>query len=249
MEHPMKTRSQRRVEKRQAAVLLALVLLVTLISFALGVWVGRRGGESDTVVEEAVAPPPATPAAVAPPLPEAAAATASAPAQASAPATTPKAAEAPKESAALTFYNRLPEGEAPLGSGINSSSAQAKPAAAPASAPAAVPAPAPAPESVAKPAPPAPAAAKTVEKAPAAPAGSPTGGYAVQVGAFPERKDADKLRLQLMQKGYPCFVVEADVNGKRWYRVRVGPYDKSGANNAVQVLKSREGMKGFVARM
>jgi cell division septation protein DedD len=91
------------MEKRQALILLVLILGVSLVSFTLGVMVGRSGAKNPGAT--AVSPAPAR-------LPVAATGD-GADLSAAAPA-----AERPAES--LTFYDTLPKGEQPpLGSGIN----------------------------------------------------------------------------------------------------------------------------------
>lgn len=103
------SRTQRRMEKKQAMVLLLLVLAVSLVSFTLGVMVGRGGAP------EPAPPSPRLPVAPAPPAP-----TVETPAEA--PASGPEV---------LTFYETLPKGDQPpLGSGINLPPAQEAPAAA-----------------------------------------------------------------------------------------------------------------------
>jgi DedD protein len=70
------TRSQRRTEKKQAVVLLALVLTVALVSFMLGVMVGRSGSKPadvDAALQPTrlpVAPPAPVPSVETPPTPE-----------------------------------------------------------------------------------------------------------------------------------------------------------------------------------
>lgn len=46
--------------------------------------------------------------------------------------------------------------------------------------------------------------------------------WAVQVGAFPDEKDANATVTRLKDKGYNAFVTRGEIKGKRWYRVRVG---------------------------
>jgi len=100
MNRQVVTRTQRRMEKRQALILLILILGVSLISFTLGVMVGRSGSRDSGTA--AVSPS-------SPHLPVAAK-------ESESPAAAP--AERPAES--LTFYDTLPKGEQPpLGSGIN----------------------------------------------------------------------------------------------------------------------------------
>jgi DedD protein len=48
-------------------------------------------------------------------------------------------------------------------------------------------------------------------------------GWAIQLGVFASRDNAERLAKQLKGKGYPVVVNEIAGNGKRLYRVRVGP--------------------------
>jgi cell division septation protein DedD len=246
------TRSQRRLEKKQAVILLAMVLVVSLVSFALGVLVGR--GSARPVV--AVAPPQAVRMPVAEAVP---------PPAAAAPAT----GERPADS--LTFYDSLPKGgQAPLGSGINLRPASepaplatvpaaepARPAAvSPATAVATsmptkadVPAPSPAKATAPAAKATAPAAKAT---APVAKATAPTaaGGYLVQAAAFRRSDDARGLQAKLARKGYSVFTEEANLGAKGvWYRVYVGPFTTAGAaDSVVSRLKTEERLTALVRK-
>ena len=239
MVRQLATRSQRRLEKKQAVVLLALVLVVSLVSFALGVLVGRSS--AGPVV--AVAPPQAVrlPVAEAVPPPTAAA---------------PVAGERPADS--LTFYDSLPKGgQAPLGSGINLRPARvpAPLATAPAPAESAKPSAAAAVPVVATsmpaktdvPAPPPAKAAAPVAKA-AAPAAA--GGYLVQAAAFRGNEDAKRLQAKLARKGYAAFTEEVQLGAKGvWYRVYVGPFATAGAaDSVVSRLKAEERLTALVRK-
>ena len=46
--------------------------------------------------------------------------------------------------------------------------------------------------------------------------------YTVQVGSFPTQAEADKLSHDLVNKGYKSSSVAAQVNGQTWHRVQVG---------------------------
>jgi len=80
-----------------------------------------------------------------------------------------------------------------------------------------------------------PPAPKKVEKAPPKPestvASTPAAGeWAVQVGSFGSRENADRLRGQLAGKGFPVFVTQIESRGRTFHRVRVGPAaDRAGA--------------------
>ena len=241
MVRQLATRSQRRLEKKQTGILLALVLVVFLVSFALGVLVGR----SSVRPVVAVASPQAVRLPVAEVVP---------PPTAAAPATDERPADS------LTFYDSLPKGgQAPLGSGIN-----LRPAREPAT-PATAPAPAPA-ES-AKPSAAAPATAvatsmpaKTdVQAPPPAKAAAPVakaaapvaaGGYLVQAAAFRGSEDARRLQAKLVRKGYAAFTEEAQLGAKGvWHRVYVGPFATAGAADAVvSRLKAEERLTALVRK-
>jgi cell division protein FtsN len=245
------TRSQRRLEKKQAVVLLALVLVVSLVSFALGVLVGRSSARP--VV--AVAPPQTVRLPVAEAVP---------PPTAAAPATGERAADS------LTFYDSLPKGgQAPLGSGINlrPASEPAPLATAPADEPAKPAAASPATEVAAsvptKPDVPAPLPAKAAAPvakatAPVAKATAPVvkvaapaaGGYLVQAAAFRRSEDAKGLQAKLARKGYAAFTEKTDLGAKGvWYRVYVGPYASAGAADAVvSRLKAEERLTALVRK-
>ncbi len=49
--------------------------------------------------------------------------------------------------------------------------------------------------------------------------------YTVQVGAYPTASDAEKMTESLKARGYKASSVEALVNGKMYYRVQVGLFD------------------------
>lgn len=109
MLQPVVTRSQRRVERKQVVLIVALILAVAGASFFLGVLFGQKGGSLPGLVAEAkkIKLPVVTAVVPPPPLPEAVA----------------------EKSEKLTFYDNLPKGnQAPLGSGINLPAEQKMPA-------------------------------------------------------------------------------------------------------------------------
>lgn len=98
---PVVTRSQRRVERKQVVLILALVLMVAGVSFALGVKFGERGCTFPSLSGDVNKPKLPMVTKVTLPLPPAAETVVAKPAE-------------------LTFYDNLPKGnQAPLGSGIN----------------------------------------------------------------------------------------------------------------------------------
>lgn len=224
MPQPVLSRTQRRVEKKQAGLIVVLVVLVAAASFMLGFMLGQKGaslpGFSSTNVEE-IRLPTATQVV---PVPEA------------------PAEETATDSSQLTFYDNLPKGDqAPLGSGINlppeapaaSGSETSVGVKAPPVNPAPTPAPAP------KPAP-----------KPTAPTASSQGSFVVQVASFKSSADAGKLQGRLEKLGLETSQQRADLGDKGvWYRVVAGPYaERADAERVVVLLKEREKLSALVRK-
>jgi DedD protein len=117
-------------------------------------------------------------------------------------------------------------------------------------APAAVrPAPAAAPAKTSAPAkPPAPA----VKPAAAKPAAQTRtyNDYWVQTGAFTAKVRAEGVKETLSSKGITSIIENREVDGKTWYRVRVGPYtSENEANYWLALVKSIDGFAGSQVRM
>ncbi len=245
MASQIKPRSQRRMEKKQTLLLLILVLAVSLVSFSLGVMVGRNGPSTPVATQ--------TPAAAAPtrmPIAKQAA-------NPEAPAAAPKASAQGKEK--LTFYDTLPKGNAPpMGSGINLPPGQKTPekekaaSAAPVAAHQATAPPAPAAENKS-------VAATPQEQKPAAAPGTretskpvvkPAGSIVVQVASFRRAEDAAALRQRLIGKGYTVFIRKADLGAKGvWNRVFVGPFASSiKADRVADRLTAEERLSVLVKR-
>jgi cell division septation protein DedD len=69
--------------------------------------------------------------------------------------------------------------------------------------------------------------------------------WTVQVKSSPDKKYADTWADRLKAKGYDAFVVEGDVKGQTWYRVRVGHFAARQEAEALRTaLESREGLSG-----
>jgi septal ring-binding cell division protein DamX len=72
---------------------------------------------------------------------------------------------------------------------------------------------------------------------------SPDGRWAIQLGASPN--DGEARRIAAKHPG--ARIVTADVDGKRWYRVRLAGFrSKSDAEAELQRLGHEEGVSGFV---
>jgi cell division septation protein DedD len=235
-----KTRTQRRMEKKQALFLLVLVLVVSLASFTLGVIVGQRGAQRDLSLKQQTAEKVLV---------------AKLPSQTESqvtqqPATQPgenQPTEAPSNQTKLTFYDNLAkESSAPLGSGINLPPQEKLPVS---QLPIALPENPIVKKETSKVAT-IDASVATRQPVTGQPKIDPQGSYSVQVGSFAAAGDAGKLKQTLLNKGYPVFMVEADLGKKGiWYRVRLGPYADNDAAKAMQLLvEKQDKIKGFISR-
>lgn len=71
--------------------------------------------------------------------------------------------------------------------------------------------------------------------------------WVVQVASLGSPESARELQDELRGKGYPAFVEQAVVNGKRYYRVRVGPeVDRGLADRIAAKLEGETGSKPLV---
>lgn len=77
------------------------------------------------------------------------------------------------------------------------------------------------------------------------PAQNATGEVYLQVGAFSERGNADKLRAQLHAAGEPVDVMENVAGGRRLFRVRAGPF----AGAQLEEAKARLRLLGYPATL
>lgn len=226
MVNHISSRTNRRMEKRQAIWMLMLVLLVSLISFGLGIMVGKRGTppiahkENPPLVTRLPAiPDPVTESQVE--------------------AVSPPEKESKPE---LTFYETLAKTrKPPLGTGINLPPPTEKETRKPAS------------PSVMKEAVTTPPPAATPMTVPALATDSPpqSGGYVVQTGSFKKQEAAERLRNQLIAKGFDAFVRQADMGEKgTWFRVLAGPVmTKNEAEGIAADLKKKARLSGFVRKL
>ena len=215
---------------KQLVALFMVATTVLVMTFLLGVWVGRGvpgdRGQGDT---------PETMAAAAPPA-------ASAPSQPVA-SGGPPAAEPPAPAAEpnddLSYAKRLQADSAAAEKLKPPSSTGSTPKPAAPAPPAAAP-----PASTSKP----PAAAPQPKPEPAAPPSTGrAGAWIVQVVSLQDRAAAAAIAKRLAGKGYPAFVLDPASGGPRIYRVQVGGYtDKNDAEQAARRLERDEQLKPFV---
>ncbi len=236
---------------KQLIFLFMAVTVVLVVTFLFGVLTGRgvREGAATTEIAstEVVPDPGLTPAdnAAAPPSP--------------APSSTSPAPAAPPTEE-LSYAERLLRDTPPeenLKRATSEAAATSAPVvqepvpdrAPPPSPKASAPAPAAPPPAAPAPAAPAPAVPAPAVNTPravqptsrpaaaaATPATDPSGpGFAVQVAAYPDRQDAERLVKQLATKGYPAFVMDP-VQGAptKLFRVRVGKYPNRNVAESVQ---------------
>ena len=74
--------------------------------------------------------------------------------------------------------------------------------------------------------------------------------WSVQVNAFARQRDARKLSKRLKDKGYDAYVVSTKIDGRIWYRVRVGHLTTQGkAKRLLGKLQKKEKFtKAILAR-
>ena len=98
----------------------------------------------------------------------------------------------------------------------------------------------PKPAASAKPATPAPAAKPAVAKAD--PSKTTHNNYWVQTGAFSTKVRAEGAKESLASKGITSIIDNRNIDGKTWYRVRVGPYmSENEAKYWLALVKSIDG--------
>jgi len=71
-----------------------------------------------------------------------------------------------------------------------------------------------------------------------------SGQWAVQVGSYPKKKEAESLAKKLRDKDYNAYVAETKLKEKSWHQVRVGGFASRGeANNLQDKLRAKEDLK------
>lgn len=114
-----------------------------------------------------------------------------------------------------------------------------------ATAPPATPAPAPAPPVRGN------IATQTIEAAPAAAVPQPaagSGGYLLQIGAFPEAAKAEAMKAQLAMQGFVANVQTVNVHGQPYHRVRLGPFASASALEATKQRLTAAGINSIALK-
>ena len=101
----------------------------------------------------------------------------------------------------------------------------------------------------AAPARPAPAAAPTPRSAPATNPPAARGTFAVQLGSFRSKENADGLVRDMTAKGFAAFVAPITTNGHELYRVRVGPTRDRASAEALAAELKRIGQSGSIVQI
>ena len=73
-----------------------------------------------------------------------------------------------------------------------------------------------------------------------------SGSFAVQLGTFGKRENADRLARDMTAKGFSAFVVPTNTNGHDLFRVRVGPARDRAAAEALATQLKRAGQSGSI---
>lgn len=103
---------------------------------------------------------------------------------------------------------------------------------------------------------PRPSPAATDKSAKAADAAAPsaradaksTGPLSLQVGSFQTVKDAENMKVTLTLMGLEPSVQEVEVNGKQWFRVRVGPMISFEELNRIKTELAKSGIQAVVVK-
>ena len=82
--------------------------------------------------------------------------------------------------------------------------------------------------------------------APAQPASSTTGMWAVQLGSFSNKANAEKLAADLRKQGYAAFLSQLDSSSGTLHRVRIGPQKDRDAAEAMAARLLKVDIKGQV---
>lgn len=78
--------------------------------------------------------------------------------------------------------------------------------------------------------------------------GKSTGPLSLQVGSFQTVKDAENMKVTLTLMGLEPSVQQVEVNGKQWFRVRVGPMVSFEELNRIKTELAKSGIQAVVVR-
>ena len=86
----------------------------------------------------------------------------------------------------------------------------------------------------------------TAESATPQPAASPTGMWAVQLGSFSNKENAEDLAASLRKQGYAAFVSQLQTDNGILHRVRIGPQKDRASAEAMAARLAKVGHDGKV---
>jgi DedD protein len=75
---------------------------------------------------------------------------------------------------------------------------------------------------------------------------SPTGMFAVQLGSFSSKENAEKLAAELRRQGFAAFLSQLDTASAQLHRVRIGPQKDRQAAEAMAARLAKAGHQGQV---
>jgi DedD protein len=75
---------------------------------------------------------------------------------------------------------------------------------------------------------------------------SPTGMFAVQLGSFSSKENAEKLAAELRRQGFAAFLSQLDTSSAQLHRVRIGPQKDRQAAEAMAARLAKAGHQGQV---
>jgi len=78
------------------------------------------------------------------------------------------------------------------------------------------------------------------------PATSSSGMWAVQLGSFSSKENADRLAADLRKQGYMAFVSQLQTSSGQWHRVRIGPQENRDSAEEMVAKLLKVGHKGQV---
>ena len=76
----------------------------------------------------------------------------------------------------------------------------------------------------------------------------PTTGWAVQLGSFGDKQNAERLASVVSKKGFSTYLMSSQQAGKTLYRVRVGPRDSRAQATELAERLGNAGYKGQVTQ-
>jgi len=93
-------------------------------------------------------------------------------------------------------------------------------------------------------------AAPAVASQPARPSREavPGSGWAVQLGSFADKQNAERLAAAVSKNGFAAYLMSSEQSGKTLYRVRVGPRDSREQASELAERLAKAGYKGQVTQ-